>query len=166
MAKRSSNPGKLHKRIKAILAGNKAHPIQSVSTVVVKGKTYGFADLLATLASHDGVYVATEDAEHQYVKALECRTLIEKDAMLVVQVLTGVIKSVLGKQNPDLEYYDIKPERERTPPTPEESVSRTKQSNATRAARGTLGPKQKAQIKGVVATTTTTGDTTSTTTDK
>jgi hypothetical protein len=60
---------------------------------------------------------------------------------------------MLGKKNVALANYGIAPDKEATPLTPEQVVARAAKAKATREARHTMGPKQKAKIKGQPAQT-------------
>ena len=49
--------------------------------------------------------------------------------------------------------FGLKPRKARTPRTPEQKAAATAKAKATRAARHTMGSKQKAKVKGTVAPT-------------
>ena len=57
------------------------------------------------------------------------------------------LKSFFGSESTKLTAFDVSPEKARTPLTTEQMLQMALKAKATRAARGTLSPKQKKAIK-------------------
>jgi hypothetical protein len=116
----------------------------------VGGKKVTVADLQKEIDSRRTIYKTVRDLHVQLrTGTQEKRGQYEADVALVADVKVAV-KGALGRTNPELTKLGFKPERPRKPLTPEESVLRAARARETRAARHTLGARQKASIKGEV----------------
>ena len=81
----------------------------------------------------------------------------EQTEMASTKIVAAAIRKailIMFSQNADtLADFGLAPPKPRTPPTVSEKTARVAKARATRAARHTMGKKQKAAIKGVVPTT-------------
>lgn len=153
--KRSVGPGSIQTKAQGIISGFTTHPLDNVTTLVVDGVTYTQLELSARLTALEAIYAVANKAEREWMIALQAREEIAKDATKLVHSLTQLLKAMLGRFNPNLVYFGIEPDKAPTALTSEQSVEKKKRNKATRKARGTMGPKQKAKIKGTVPVTNT-----------
>ena len=96
------------------------------------------------------VFQAAEDAAIALHIAVQARNAVAPAALARYEALRGSFKAMLGKRNPDLVKIGIEPDKTPPPATVEQKKARVARAQATRVARGTKGPKQKAAIKGQV----------------
>jgi hypothetical protein len=116
----------------------------------VGGKKVKVAALQKEIDSRRTVYKTVRDLRVQLRSGTqEKHDQYEADVALVNDVKIAV-KGALGRTNPELTRFGFKPDRPRTQLTPEERVLRAARARETRAARHTLGARQKASIKGEV----------------
>lgn len=148
MTTTSSTPGKTAKQLHHMITGLTATPPQGVTSLLVHGKGYTLQELLVALSGYAATFDAEEKASAAARAALEARNEIEQDAEHLVQGVRTVLKGMLGKQSVALERYGVRPDKDPTPLTVEQEVLRVAKGKATRKARNTMGPKQKAKIKG------------------
>jgi hypothetical protein len=146
MSKQSAN--KQAKQLKAIMGGFTSTPPPNLGSFGVEGVTYTVADLLAKLGALVAILDAASDAEVEWQKALLAREAVLPEVVKLVSGTRKFLKSHLGARNPALLAYGIEPEKAPAPPTAEQKVARVQKAKATRAARHTMGPKQKAKITG------------------
>jgi hypothetical protein len=106
------------------------------------------ADILTKLGGYSKTFADADDAETARALAVTAREAVHADAQVFVNGVRSVLKNALGKKSPALVNYGITPDKDPTPLTPDQEVKRVQKAKATRAARHTLGPKQKAKIKG------------------
>jgi hypothetical protein len=105
------------------------------------------ADVVAELTQVLSVY---KNAEAQQLVAKAARTQVQNangpDHALYTKLKDAVI-AYFGKGNPLLTQFGIKPRAKARPMTPEQLVLRAAKARGTRAARHTMGSRQKAAVK-------------------
>jgi hypothetical protein len=138
----------MSEQLKGLITGLTDSPPQEVTSLLVNGKKYKVAELLAALTAYADKYEATDEAFTAFRTALEERVAIEPEAVHLVQGVRTVLKGMYGKKSVALETYGITPDKEPVPLTPEQEVVKVAKAKATRIARHTLGKKQKEKIKG------------------
>lgn len=154
MAKTTTkDPGKRLKRYNDLIAGLNAAAPGGVSEIAVAGTSYTIAALVAKLTLHRDLFAAVVKAEAALTAAVQAREAEMPQAGTFLGDACRSVKAAMGRTNPDLSKYGLKQDKEPQPMTAEQLVERNAKSAATRKARGTLGPKQKAKITGAPAAT-------------
>jgi hypothetical protein len=134
--------------IQDLIAGFKKHD-QTITSMFIKGTSMSTASIIAalqTLVDSSSNVVLTRAA---WLHAVEVdRDLRAKTRALVTGVRQG-LQVAFSDDISTLADYGLKPRQPRVL-TPQQKVEATAKAKATRAARHTMGSKQKAQIKGTV----------------
>jgi hypothetical protein len=152
----SYTPGKMTRQLKDLITGLTQNPPPNVTSLLVDGKTYTLQELLTALSAYAALYNAVDRAHATFRAAFETRSEIEPDASHLVQGVRAVLKGMFGKKSVALESYGIRPEKEPASLTAEQEVVKVAKAKATRKARHTMGPRQRAKIKGQTPSTPTT----------
>ncbi len=117
------------------------------SSLPVGSGTEAKADIVAELTQVLSVYA---NAEAQQMVAKTARTQVQNargtDHDLFTKLKDAVV-AYFGKGNPLLMQFGIKPRAKARPLTPEQLVLRAAKVRGTRAARHTMGARQKAAVK-------------------
>ncbi len=141
-----SNPSFVINLLTSLIKGLKTRP--ATEQYMVDGKTVTAADWISLLQGDLAILVSVVDAEQLYRTTLKTRDEalpgIEKRSQTVRQVL----KASFGRQNPMLTDFGIDPDKKPRALSVEEKVERVGKNKATRAARHTMGKRQKAAITG------------------
>jgi len=126
--------------------------LQNVPSLPLAGSTYTMAALAALVQSRIDAANTVVNARAQWVDASATYQTLNTKVTQVVRGLRQYVINVYGPESPLLADFGFTPSK-RTPLTPEQKVARAAKAAATRKARGTLGKKQKAKIKGTVSPT-------------
>ena len=105
------------------------------------------ADVVAELTQVLSVY---KNAEAQQIAAKTARTQVQNasgDNHELYTKLKDAVIAYFGKGNPMLTQFGLKPRGKARALTPEQNVLRVARMRATRAARHTMGSRQKAAVK-------------------
>lgn len=145
-----SNPSTVKADLEGLIKGLTKGPPGGHSELVVGGQNLVIADLVTELQGHAAKYDAVDETEKQYKKALADRDAIEDKAVTRCQQVRAAIKGALGATNPALADYEIAPHKPRRALTTDEEAAKVAKAKATRAARHTMGKRQKEAIKGQV----------------
>jgi hypothetical protein len=145
-----THPGAVLKGLADITVGLTNNPPPGLTQLAAGGKVSTIADLLVELLQYHAAYKAADDATNARDKAILTRDKAAPTAISRLEEVQGALKTALGKRNPDLLLYGIKPNQKPTPPTVAQQTVRVAKAKATRIARHTLGSKQKKAIKGKV----------------
>ena len=141
-------PGSLLKNFNDLAAGLASNPPGGQASIVIEGQSVSVATLVTELHGYALAYQAALEAEQAYKKALTAREAIASVAQGRRDAIRASIKGTLGRMNPELETYGISPDREQCALTVEEEVAKVAKAKATRAARHTMGKRQRQAIKG------------------
>jgi hypothetical protein len=79
----------------------------------------------------------------------EARRAAAPSVMQFLRLFRGCVAGTYGESSEEFTLLGFS-KKTPTPLTPDEKVHKTEQLRATRAARGTLGPKARRKVKGVV----------------
>jgi hypothetical protein len=150
----TKSPTALKTSLRALAAGLAASPPGGHPTVVLEGKPLLSADLQAQLSTYADIYQAADDAYVVYQKAIAARDDIAPQAKELRDHTRAAVKAALGRKNPELAKYGITPDKDTRPLTTAEETAKVAKAKATRAARHTMGKKQKLAITGEGPTTT------------
>ena len=130
--------------------------LQNVSTPLpLAGSTYTMATLVQLIQSRIDAANAVITARATWLHAGEAYNALNTNVTQVVRALRQYVINTFGPDSPVLADFGFTPPK-KAEMTPEAKVARAEKSAATRKARGTMGKKQKAKIKGTVPATGTT----------
>jgi hypothetical protein len=135
-------------RDQKLIEGTNAH-LKGVS-LVVANKTVTAAEAVATLQARIDATNAVSTARAALQNLLEAERKELADTKQFVLELLHAVKIRFSGAADVLADFGISPPKTRKVPSPEKKALAVKRGQATRAARHTLGPKQKLAIKGVV----------------
>ncbi len=153
---------------KAILAGLGKLP-STVTSITVLTNTYTIPQLTTTLQTYIATFDAVDTTRAAYETAQQDAQDAAPDIAKFVAALKAALKAGLGRKSTALSTVGVKPDKTPETLTPAQEAARVAKGLATRAARHTMGPKQKAKIHGTVpaaATTPATAAVVATTTGK
>ena len=143
------SPSALLAALKGMRAGIPNLPA-GTTQIVAGGQVSTPAQLEAELDTYIATYQAAEDAELALQNAEKARDTLAVTVVPRFEALRTSFKGMLGKKNPDLTKVGLEPDKTPAPLTLQQKQAKAAKAAATRKARGTLGPKQKAAIKGQV----------------
>lgn len=143
-----NSPGALMLALQSMISGFATSPPAGLTHLAVSGKVSSIADLTIELQGYADVYKTADEADKAHEKAVLARDAIEPTATTRYEELRAAIKSALGKKNPDLHNFGLTPSLRHAHLTVEQQAIKVAKTKATRAARHTLGPKQRKAIKG------------------
>ncbi len=126
--------------------------LQNVSSLPLAGTTFTMATLEQLIQSRIDAANAVANARAHWVDASATYETLNTNVTKVVRALRDYVINVYGEDSPVLADFGFTPTK-RSPLTPDELVAKAQKAAATRKARGTMGKKQKAKIKGTVTTT-------------
>jgi hypothetical protein len=124
---------------------------QTLATVVIDGATFKQADVdtaLTELVTTAQQVVTTKAAWQAAVTADKAKEEAQKP---FVSGLKAAVHLAFGQQVDALADFGLDPRKTPAPRTPAEKAASAAKALATRAARHTMGTKQKAAIKGDVS---------------
>jgi hypothetical protein len=139
--------------IRQVLAGLAKH--FGSTTIVLGGTSYKPAALQKTLQADVAANDASTQAKAQWISAVQAAKSQDSVTDLVLAALEQFVRSqFLGAPDEaaDLADFGYAP-RKRAVRTSAQKAAAAVQSDATRKARGTVGPKAKLKIKGTVPST-------------
>ena len=135
--------------IAALLVGLTKLP-SGVTSIMVDGMVYQVPDLVTKLTTLKALFDAADAALRAYKKALASLGGTYDDTVTFVQNTRATVKPMIGRKSADLVDYGLKPDKTPAALTVEQTTTKVAKNKATRKARGTMGPKQKAAIHGTV----------------
>jgi hypothetical protein len=121
------------------------------ASLVLPSKTYTAAEAVKILQERIDVTGPADAVLATYRNAVAAEKAKIADTKEFVLELEQLVRAMFGKNAETLADFGLAP-RKRATPTTEAMALQIARAKATRAARGTAGPKQKAKIKGVVPT--------------
>jgi hypothetical protein len=141
----------LQQRARDLIAGTQKHLANE--TLAFDGATYTAAALVQLLQKLVDAIAAADAARARWKDALKEL----KDARATIVPVLGAFHSFVvnrfGNAPSTLEDFGIAPRKVRTPLTAEQKAAAVAKRKATREARHTVGPKQRAKIHAPAATT-------------
>jgi hypothetical protein len=142
-------------RVTQLITGfNKHFPDGSV-TLTVGGATYTVSQLTSLFQSFVDMRTATETAQAAAKAKLIAETAQAPALRGVISAFVAYVKASFGNSPDTLADFGLSPRKARTPMTAEQTATAVLKRNATRAARHTMGSKQKKEVKGSVQVTVT-----------
>jgi hypothetical protein len=148
----SNNDQAFATALKALVSGLKLPNLlpAGLDKIAAEGKVSTVPELITEFEGYAEVYQDVADAEATYHKAVKARDLLAATAVPRYEAVRSSLKAALGKKSEDLPKVGIDPNKTPAPLTVEQKQAKVDKAKATRAARGTKGPKQLAAIKGQV----------------
>jgi hypothetical protein len=131
-----------------VIVGIDKH-LQNVSSLPLVGSTYTMAALKELIQSRIDAVNTVVNAKAHWLDASATYKALNTHVTEVVRGLRQYVISAFGASNPVLADFGFTPPKKQAL-TPEQKVARALKAAATRKARGTMGKKQKAGIKGAV----------------
>ena len=131
--------------LRALIAGTQKNTPND--NLTFGGATYAAAALIQLLQSLVNAYVTHDDAVATAKDLLLALRDVKAKVGPVVRDYKRFLRAKYGNATQTLGDYGLAPEKARTPLTGEQTVAAAQKSKATRKLRGTLGKKQKAEIK-------------------
>jgi len=135
-------------RDQALLLGIPKRLVGTTS-VLIDGTSYTAATLTPILQKRIAAMDALTAAEAAYHKAVQTTEATLADTAPTISKLVEALYLGFGEDPAALQDFGL-PERKRGVMTSEQLVAASEKAKATRAARHTMGPKQKAKIQGNV----------------
>jgi hypothetical protein len=149
MSKSKQRPNKTIRVVtdQKLIAGLQKH--LGGASLVLGGKTYTALELVAFLQKRVDTKDAADAAHAVWLSRLEAERAAIAETKPIVSALRQYVLVTFGPNHDTLADFGIAP-RKQAVTTPAEKVQQIALAQATRAARHTAGPKQKAKIKGSV----------------
>jgi hypothetical protein len=126
--------------------------LQNVSSLPLASSTYTMAALEQLIQSRIDAVNTVANAKANWHDAVAAYQALNTKVTEVVRGLRQYVINAYGQNSPVLADFGFTAPK-RAALTPQEAVARALKAAATRKARGTMGKKEKAKIKGTVATT-------------
>jgi hypothetical protein len=126
--------------------------LQNVSSLPLASSTYTMAALEQLIQSRIDAVNNVANAKANWHDAVAAYEALNTHVTEVVRGLRQYVINAFGQNSPVLADFGFTPPKKATL-TPEQAVARAQKAAATRKARGTMGKKEKAKIKGTVTAT-------------
>jgi hypothetical protein len=143
---RSSTQGKDQQ----VIVGIK-QDLQSMSSIPLGATTYTPTSLVALVQSRIDAGNAVVTAKANWQGAVKTYDAINTQVTLIERELRNLVIATFGPTSPKLADFGFAPPK-KAELTADEKAAAVAKRAATRKARGTMGKKQKLEIKGTVAT--------------
>jgi hypothetical protein len=122
--------------------------LQTVQSLAIAGKTYTPAEIVTLLQQQIDSASAVDAAAAKLRDATQAFRALSKGLVPFLDGFRHQVRNLFGDQAEALADFGIAPVKPATPLTVEQKAAASAKRRATRAARHTMGPKQKAAIKG------------------
>jgi hypothetical protein len=136
-------------RVKKLIAGASQH-LSAVPNVTLNNVLYTLAAVLALLQSYVDLFDSVPAAKATYVDKLKTQRTLAPPLRLIVAAFVAYVRAAFGSSPEVLNDFGLKPHKAKTLLTAEQKVIAAEKAKATRAARHTMGVRQKAAIHGQV----------------
>src|ERR1019366_2714968 len=127
-------------------------PATTIASLVIASATVQKTDIVATLQSRIDSRKTVESARAAWQTAVQADRALEDKTKPFVAALRGSLLASFAGNIDTLARFGLVP-RQKPVTTPEVKVAAAAKAKATRVARHTMGPKEKAKIKGTVTPT-------------
>jgi len=142
-------------RVQGLIAGTQKHA--SSGPLTLEGVAYTPAELAQVLQSLSDAIAKADATKADWKDALKSMRDTQAKVGPLLQAYKSWLVATHGKAPAILADYGLAPPKARTPQTADQKAAAVAKRKATRDARHTAGPKQKAKIKGTVPTPATAG---------
>jgi hypothetical protein len=151
MNKKTIRTSAASKLATSILAGIDKLPA-TMTGFTILGTTYTRAELKAKVQSFKTPFDDADQAKAAAAAAEEAVQIIAAEANEFMAATKAALKAGLGRRSVALETVGVTPDKTPAPLSPEKEVAKVAKAKATRAARHTMGSKQRKAIKGQAPT--------------
>jgi hypothetical protein len=134
-----------------LMAGVQTYFVPANVTITVAGVVVTSAQMEAAIQSRITAANSATSAKASLAQAVKAREATVASTQSVVDAVTQIALIMYANQPDVLTTFGISPRKVPVPLTAQEKAERAAKAKATRAARNTMGPKQKAKVKGTVA---------------
>jgi hypothetical protein len=134
---------------KQLIAGTAKH-LASVTQVILEGSTYTPADVTNKLTQIVNVRADVDAAKASTKAKLATETTLMPALRTFMAAYVTYVKAAFGSVPDSLADFGMQPRKVPAPATVEEKAAAAAKRASTRAARKTMGPKQKLEVMGDV----------------
>jgi hypothetical protein len=143
----STNRNTIQARDAQIIAGI-GKRLQNVPTVLLSGTAYTPAQLSALFQSQLTLATNIAALRAQLTDAVQTDRVLTKQLNALAKSLKGYVENTFGNTSTALGDFGYSPTKAPGPKDPVTKVVAAAKARATREARGTMGSREKEQIKG------------------
>jgi hypothetical protein len=138
-------------RAEQLIAGTKQH-FATATSLAFAGSTFTPAQVEASLQTLADLREAVDTAKTATRAKVAAEKAQAPSLRSFMSAYVTFVKATFGAQPDVLAHFGLVPKKAPTPLTVEQKAAATAKRDATRAARHTMGPKQKKAVKGTVTT--------------
>ena len=149
MATKSKGQGTVVALAQSLGAGVTKH-LANVTNVTLEGSSYTPAQIATKLQQVVSLNTDVDAAKATTNAKLAARKAAMPALRTFISALVSYVKAGYGNQPDVLADFGIKPPKPRTPATVQAKAAASAKREATRAARNTMGSKQKKAVRGDV----------------
>jgi hypothetical protein len=131
----------------ALIDGFQKHA-STIPSWIIAGTSVPTATIISTLQARIAARAATAPAKATYQALVKADQDERTKSQALVSGAKQTVQAMFAGQIETLGDFGLKPRKAPTPRTPEQKAASVAKAKATRAARHTMGPVQKAQITG------------------
>jgi hypothetical protein len=161
MTSADSNKGARQNRLRKVLSGMSKH-FQAVPSMTIAQVVYPVSDLEARIQKDIAACDAADQARAAWLASVQAQATSHEDVDPLLRAIKQYVLLTWGDSkdaSATLDDFGYAP-RKPAAATPATKVSAAAKAKATRTARHTMGPKQKAPIKGTGSASPNPGDVT------
>jgi hypothetical protein len=147
----STNKGTTAATAKQLIAGVQKH-FSTASSLAFGSGTYTPAQITASLQTLVDLRSAVDDAKTTAKARIAEESAQAPPLRRQMSALSAFVRATFSESPDVLADFGLKPRKARTPMTIEQKAGAAAKRAATRAARHTMGKRQKAEVKGTVTT--------------
>jgi hypothetical protein len=137
-------------QITELIAGLKKHYPDVSDTFRVDGTTYTVGALMQDFVDRRS---AVETARANLMAKLQAERAASASTLEVAHALVAIVRGTFGKSADTLADFGLAPPKVKAPLTAEKKAAAAAKRRATRVLRGTMGKKQKKDIKASISAT-------------
>ena len=134
-----------------LVAGTKKH-FSTVSSLAFGNGSFTPAQVEASLQTLIDLRTAVEEAQSVAKAKIVAEAAQAPSLRSQMAAFVAYVKATFGSSPDALADFGLKPKKTRTPLTIDQLATAAAKRAATRAARHTMGPKQKKAVKGTITT--------------
>jgi hypothetical protein len=140
-------------QITELIAGLKKHYPDVSDTFRVDGTTYTVGALTQLMQDFVDRRSAVETARANLMAKLQAERAASASTLEVAHALVAIVRGTFGKSADTLADFGLAPPKVKAPLTAEKKAAAAAKRRATRVLRGTMGKKQKKDIKASISAT-------------
>ena len=151
----SSNPKSNHIQQQAAdqaLSDGLTKNSSTLAFFLIGSKSVQTSDIIKALQTRIAAANTVQSTRATWQAAVKANADERASSRTLVLGVTQVLQVMYGGSIDTLAEFGLKPRKVPAPLTPEQRVAKAAKAKATRAARHTMGTKQKAKVKGTVTT--------------